>query len=95
MIRVAGYCRVSTEKEDQIHSFEAQQRYFQEYISRQPEWNLYQIYADEGITGTSTKKRRQFNCMMKDARNGRFDLLITKEVSRFSRNILDTISYTR
>lgn len=94
-IKVAGYCRVSTEKDDQVNSLEAQRRYFKEYIDRQPGWELYQIYADEGITGTSTKKREQFNRMINDAHRGAFQLIITKEVSRFSRNILDTIAYTR
>lgn len=95
MIFVASYCRVSTDKEDQANSFEAQQRYFKEYIDRKPDWELYEVYADEGITGTSTKKRTQFNRMINDARMGKFKLIITKEVSRFSRNILDTISFTR
>lgn len=95
MIKVAVYCRVSTEKDDQANSFEAQQRYFKEYIDRKPEWEHYRTYADEGISGTSTIKRAQFNRMIADAREGRFGLIITKEVSRFSRNILDTISYTR
>ena len=95
MIFVASYCRVSTDSSDQTNSFEAQQRYFKEYIDRQPEWELYEIYADEGITGTSTKKRAAFNRMIHDAHMGKFKLIITKEVSRFSRNILDTISYTR
>ena len=95
MITVASYCRVSTDKEDQANSFEAQRRYFKEYIDRQPDWELFAVYADEGISGTTTKKRTQFNQMMGDARMGKFQLIITKEVSRFSRNILDTISYTR
>ena len=95
MIMVASYCRVSTDKEDQANSFEAQRRYFKEYIARQPDWELFAVYADEGISGTSTKKRMQFNQMINDARMGKFQLIITKEVSRFSRNILDTISYTR
>ena len=95
MIMVASYCRVSTDKEDQANSFEAQRRYFKEYIARQPDWELFAVYADEGISGTSTKKRTQFNQMINDARMGKFQLIITKEVSRFSRNILDTISYTR
>lgn len=94
-MKVAAYCRVSTDKEDQANSFESQQRYFREYIDRQPDWELYDVYADEGITGTSTKKRAAFNRMINDAKLGRFDRIITKEVSRFSRNILDTISYTR
>ena len=95
MIKVASYCRVSTDKDDQANSFEAQQRYFKEYIARQPDWELYEVYADEGITGTSTKKRTAFNRMIHDAHMGKFRLIITKEVSRFSRNILDTIAYTR
>lgn len=95
MIKVASYCRVSTDKEDQANSFESQQRFFREYIRRHPDWELHEVYADEGITGTSTKKRVQFNRMMNDAYNNQFKLIITKEVSRFSRNILDTIAYTR
>lgn len=95
MIKVASYCRVSTDQEDQANSFESQQRYFKEYIRRQPDWELYKIYADEGITGTSTKKRTAFNRMIADAHQGEFQLILTKEVSRFSRNILDTITYTR
>ena len=92
---VAAYCRVSSDKEDQANSFEAQKRYFREYIQHHPEWQLYEIYADEGITGTSTKKRAQFNRMIRDAHEGKFRLILTKEVSRFSRNILDTIAYAR
>ncbi len=95
MIRAAGYCRVSTDRGDQANSFEAQQRYFREYIGRQEGWELYEIYADEGITGTSVKKRVRFGEMIRDARLGHFSLILTKEVSRFSRNILDTIAYTR
>ena len=95
MIKVASYCRVSTDRDDQANSFESQQRYFKEYIDRQPAWELYQVYADEGITGTSTKKRAAFNRMIADAHFGKFQLILTKEVSRFSRNILDTITYTR
>ena len=95
MIKVASYCRVSTDRDDQANSFESQQRYFKEYIDRQPDWELYEVYADEGITGTSTKKRAAFNRMIADAHLGKFQLILTKEVSRFSRNILDTITYTR
>ena len=94
-MKVAIYCRVSTDKEDQANSFAAQQQYFRRYIEEHAQWELYEIYADEGVTGTSTKKRTQFNRMMRDAYEGKFHLVITKEVSRFSRNILDTISYTR
>ena len=95
MIPAAAYCRVSTDREDQANSFRAQQQYFRDYIRNRPDWQLYEIYADEGITGTSTRKRTQFNRMMADAYAGRFRFLLTKEVSRFSRNILDTIRYTR
>lgn len=95
MKRIAAYCRVSTDKEDQANSFAAQCRYFREYILRNPQWELHEIYADEGISGTSTKKRIRFNQMIDDAYENRFDLILTKEVSRFSRNILDTIRYTR
>ena len=94
-MKVAAYCRVSTDQEDQANSFESQQRYFREYIERQPGWKLYQIYADEGVTGTNTQKRLAFHHMIYDAHLHRFDLILTKEVSRFSRNILDTIAYTR
>ena len=95
MIPVAAYCRVSTDSSDQAGSFENQQRYFREHIRRQPEWTLHRIYADEGVTGTSTKNRSAFHQMLRDAQSGCFHLLLTKEVSRFSRNILDTIAYTR
>ncbi len=95
MIQVASYCRVSTDKEDQANSFEAQQRFFESYIAQNPDWELYAIYADEGTSGTSTKKRVQFNRMISDAHAGKFQLILTKEVSRFSRNIVDTLSYTR
>lgn len=92
---VAAYCRVSTDKKDQIHSFAAQKRYFEEYIKKQDDWKLYKIYADEGITGTSVKKRAEFLQMIEDAKQGEFQLIITKEVSRFARNTLDAIYYTR
>ena len=95
MITVAAYCRVSTDKDDQANSFESQKRYFEEYINRNPDWELYEIYADEGLTGTSTKKRKAFNKMIADAHLSKFDLIITKEVSRFARNTVDTLQYTR
>lgn len=95
MVRVASYCRVSTDSADQANSFASQQNYFKAYIQSRPNWELYQVYADEGITGTSTKKRTQFNKMMNDAYSGKFEIILTKEVSRFSRNLLDTIAYTR
>lgn len=95
MTYVASYCRVSTDKEDQANSFAAQQRYFTQYISAHPQWQLYAVYADQGITGTSARKRPQFQNMIRDAQEGKFQLILTKEVSRFSRNLLDTIAYTR
>ena len=93
--RVAAYCRVSTDKTDQKNSFESQKEYFMHYIGNQPGWILYEIYTDEGITGTNTKKRKGFLKMMEDAEACCFDLVITKEISRFARNILDSIYYTR
>ncbi len=93
--RVAAYCRVSTDSEDQANSFESQQRYFRQYIEQRSDWVLYEIFADEGITGTNTKKRREFNRMIDCAKRGEFDLIITKEISRFARNTLDSIYYTR
>ena len=93
--KVAAYCRVSTDNEDQANSFESQQRYFRQYIERNPDWELYEVFADEGISGTNTKKRKEFNRMIECAKNGDFDLIITKEISRFARNTLDSIFYTR
>ncbi|WP_334336236.1 recombinase family protein [Candidatus Merdisoma sp. JLR.KK011] len=93
--KVAAYCRVSTDNDDQANSFESQQRYFRQYIERNPDWELYAIFADEGISGTNTKKRKEFNRMIACAKNGDFDLIITKEISRFARNTLDSIFYTR
>ena len=95
MLQVAAYCRVSTDKEDQANSFEAQQRYFREYIQRQPDWVLQGIYADEGISGTSTNKRVEFNKMLHAAELGQIDLIVTKEVSRFTRNTVDALQITR
>ena len=95
VLRVVAYCRVSTDSLDQQGSLESQKRYFTEYISRNPDWELAEVYVDEGITGTSTRKRRAFNQMMADAENRAFDLILTKEISRFARNTLDSIFYTR
>ena len=95
VLRVAAYCRVSTDKLDQANSLESQRRFFDEYIAREPLWELYEIYVDEGITGTNTEKRESFNRMVQDGRDGKFDMIITKEVSRFARNLLDSIKYTR
>lgn len=94
-IKVAAYCRVSTDLSDQIHSLSAQIKYFTEYISSQEEWELTEIYYDEGITGTSVKKRDGFNRMISDCENGKINLILTKEVSRFARNTVDTLNFTR
>ncbi len=93
--RVAAYCRVSTDNLDQANSLESQQRYFNEYIRRNPLWELHEIYVDEGVSGTGTKKRAAFNRMIEDAKDHKFDLILTKEISRFARNVLDSIGYTR
>lgn len=93
--RVAAYCRVSTDKTDQANSLESQRQFFNEYIRRNHLWEFYDIYVDDGVSGTNTKKRAAFNQMIEDAENGKFDLIITKEISRFARNILDSIGYTR
>lgn len=94
-IRCAAYCRVSTDKLDQVNSLESQKRFFTDYINREPFWELTEVYVDEGISGTSTKKRQAFNRMIQDARDHKFDRIITKEISRFARNTLDSIYYTR
>ena len=93
--RVAAYCRVSTDNEDQANSFESQQRYFRQYIQCHQEWELFEVFADEGLSGTTTKKRKAFHRMIACAKNGELDLIVTKEISRFARNTLDSISYTR
>ena len=95
MLRVAAYCRVSTDKDDQKNSFEGQKSYFESYIKSKSDWTLVKIYADEGISGTSTNKRKEFNNMIRDAKSGKIDRIITKEVSRFARNTVDTLQYTR
>ncbi len=93
--QVAAYCRVSTDKEDQAGSFESQCRFFRRYIDSNPDWELFGIFADEGVTGTNTLKRREFNRMIECAKEGKIDLILTKEISRFARNTLDSIYYTR
>lgn len=93
--RVAAYCRVSTDNRDQANSFESQQKYFKEYIENHPDWELYEIFADKGVSGTSTKKRKEFLRMIECAKNGHIDLIIAKEISRFARNTVDSIQFTR
>ena len=94
-LRVAAYGRVSTEEEEQQSSYEAQCSYYTEKIMSNPEWTFAGMFADEGITGTSTKKRDDFNRMIRKCKQGKIDLILTKSISRFARNTLDTIKYTR
>lgn len=94
-LRVAAYGRVSTEEEEQQSSYEAQCSYYTEKIMSNPEWVFAGMFADEGITGTSTKKRDDFNRMIRKCKQGKLDLILTKSISRFARNTLDTIKYTR
>ena len=94
-LRVAPYCRVSTDKEEQLSSYEAQIEYYTEKIDANPDWTMVRLYADEGITGTSAKKRKDFLQMIRDCERGKIDLVITKSVSRFCRNTLDGLNYVR
>lgn len=94
-LRVCAYCRVSSDRDEQINSLESQRRYFKEYIESQENWELGEIYYDEGISGTMTQKRENFKRMINDAMHGAMDLILTKEVSRFARNTVDTLSFTR
>ena len=94
MKNVVAYCRVSTNKNDQLNSFEAQKEFFTEY-AKQNNYNLIRIYADEGITGTSTKKRKEFNEMMNDSKKGIFECVLVKDISRFARNTVDCLQSIR
>ena len=94
-LRVAAYCRVSTEEEEQQSSYEAQCNYYTDKIMTNPDWTMAGIFADEGISGTSTKKRENFNRMIRRCKAKKIDLILTKSISRFARNTLDTINYTR
>ena len=94
-LRVAAYCRVSTDSEEQATSYEAQIEHYTEYIRNHPGWELAGIYADDGISGTNTKKREEFNRMIEDCMAGRVDLVVTKSISRFARNTLDCLKYIR
>lgn len=94
-LRVAAYCRVSTEEEEQQSSFETQKLYYTEKITSTPEWEIAGIYADDGISGVHTKKRDGFNQMIQDCKKRKIDLILTKSISRFARNTLDSIQYVR
>ena len=93
--KVAGYARVSTDSDEQLTSYAAQVDYYTNYINRNPEWQFVEVYTDEGISALNTRHREGFNRMIADAPSGKIDLIITKSVSRFARNTVDTLSYTR
>ena len=94
-IRVAAYCRVSTDSEEQLSSYKSQVMYYSDLIKKNKEWELADIYADEAITGTQVTKREEFQRMINDGVNGQIDMVITKSISRFARNTLDTLKYVR
>lgn len=94
-LKVAAYCRVSTDSEEQASSYEVQVAHYTQFIQKNPEWELAGIYADDGITGTNTKKREEFNRMIQDCMDGKIDMIITKSISRFARNTLDCLKYIR
>src|SRR5690554_2883685 len=89
--RVAAYARVSTDSKEQLTSYEAQIDFYTNYIKANPEWEFVKIYSDEGISATSTKGRDGFNQMISDALDGKIDLIVTKSISRFARNTVDTL----
>ena len=93
--RVAAYCRVSTDSEEQLNSYEAQKSYYTQKIEESPDWEMAGIYADEGISGTSMKKRTEFKKMITACKRGRIDLIITKSLSRFARNTVDCLETVR
>lgn len=94
-LRVAAYCRVSTDSDEQATSYEAQVEHYTDYIRKNPEWEFAGIFADDGISGTNTKKREEFNRMIDEAMVGKIDMIVTKSISRFARNTLDCLKYIR
>jgi len=94
-IRVAAYCRVSTDSEEQASSYDIQIEHYTNYIKKNKKWELAGIFADDGITGTNTKKRDEFNRMIEECMAGNIDMIITKSISRFARNTLDCLKYIR
>lgn len=93
--KVAAYARVSTDSDEQFSSFQAQIDYYTKYIKSNPSWTLVDVYADEGISGTDMRKRDAFNKMIEDALNRKIDLIITKSISRFARNTVDSLTTIR
>lgn len=94
-LRVAAYCRVSTDDKEQKTSYEAQIQYYTNKINKNPDWQMAGIFADEGITGTQAKKRPQFLKMIRLCRQGKIDVILTKSLSRFARNTVDSLNYIR
>lgn len=94
-LRVAAYCRVSTDSDEQATSYETQMEHYTNYIQRNPEWQFAGIFADDGISGTNTKKREEFIQMIEECMAGHIDMIITKSISRFARNTLDCLKYIR
>ena len=94
-IRVAAYCRVSTDGDEQLNSFASQKSYYKEKIESNPKWTLVDLYADEAITGTKATVREGFQKMIQDAYQGKIDIIMTKSISRFARNTVDTLNYVR
>lgn len=94
-LRVTYYARVSSESDEQLNSLGNQVSYYEDLIKRNTKWTFIPGYIDEGLSGISTRKRENFNRMISDATEDKFDLIITKEISRFARNTLDSIQYTR
>lgn len=94
-LRAAAYCRVSTDEEEQLTSYEAQKNYYTDYIMKNPDWTMAGIFADEGITGTSAKKRPEFLRMIRLCKMKKIDIILTKSISRFARNTVDCLNYIR
>lgn len=94
-LRVAAYCRVSTDSDEQAGSYEVQVQHYTEYLSRNKDWELAGIYTADGISGTNTKKREGFNGMIEDCMVGKIDMVITKSISQFARNTIDCLKYVR
>lgn len=94
-LHVAAYCRVSTDSDEQASSYEVQIEHYTEFIKKNPEWAFAGIFADDGISGTNTKRRDEFNRMIEECMAGNIDMVITKSISRFTRNTLDCLQYIR
>lgn len=95
IFKTCAYCSVSTDHDEQLSSFELQQEHYKQLVSNHPNWDLKHIFADEGISATSLKNRDEFNDMISRCINGEFDLIVTKSVSRFARNLVDCVSLVR